>query len=79
MEHAGIPRDPTRIDLLFTMSEIPHVAPGEDTHMRIDVFADVGVERYLIAFGSTSMSPSSFLQASPGTLRPASVGVPREA
>ena len=26
MEHAAIARDPTRIDLLFTMSEITHLA-----------------------------------------------------
>jgi hypothetical protein len=42
--------------------------------MRSHVFADVGVERYLIAYGSTTMSPSSLLRASPGTPRPASIG-----
>ena len=34
-------RDPTRIDLLFTMSEIPQADPCSGSRMRSDVFADV--------------------------------------
>jgi hypothetical protein len=40
MGRAKALHDPTRIDLLFTMSEIPHVASREGQRMRSDVFAD---------------------------------------
>jgi hypothetical protein len=36
MERAIVLRDPTRIDLLFTMSEIPHADPW-GSRMRSDV------------------------------------------
>ncbi len=40
MKRAKALRDPTRIDLLFTMSEIPHADPCSRSRMRSDVFAD---------------------------------------
>ena len=33
-------RSQTRIDLLFTMSDIPHTRVSDDTRRRSDVFAD---------------------------------------
>jgi hypothetical protein len=33
--------DPTRIDLLFTMSEITHAAPSRNSHAKLFVFADI--------------------------------------
>ena len=40
MNRAIVLRDPTRIDLLFTMSEIPQADPCSGSRMRSDVFAD---------------------------------------
>src|SRR5438552_12893627 len=37
MERANVLRDPTRIDLLFTMSEIPHGGSCSGSRMRSDV------------------------------------------
>src|SRR5450755_2899694 len=65
-------RSQTRIDLLFTMSEIPHARPKGRT-VRSDVFADD-------VFGSVwrpMVSPSSLFRASPGTLRSPCPAAPR--
>jgi hypothetical protein len=63
--------DPTRIDLLFTMSEITHADALVRRRMRNDVFADGRVT------GSDG-SPSSLCRATPGTLR-CCPAAPREA
>ena len=63
-------RSQTRIDLLFTMSEIPHAHP-EGCNMRSDVFAD--------DISSHMTSPSSLFRATPGTLRSPCPAAPREA
>ena len=50
----------TRIDLLFTMSEIPHAASCEGRNVRSDVSRTMSL--------ATMVSPSSLFRASPGTL-----------
>jgi hypothetical protein len=58
-------RSQTRIDLLFTMSEIPHARPVKDDACEV-MFRG----RLLLAIGlSINGQPVFALQASPGTLR----------
>src|SRR5260370_16696966 len=57
-------RSQTRIDLLFTMSEIPHTHP-KGRNVRSDVFAD---DLFWIVLGGR-VGPSSPNRATPGTLR----------
>ena len=55
-------RSQTRIDLLFTMSEIPHAYPVKDNACEV-MFSRTIFER-------STVSPSSPKKATPGTLRP---------
>jgi hypothetical protein len=66
--------DPTRIDLLFTMSEIPHHA----IRLRMNG-CEVMFSRTICGYGFY-VQPVFALRASPGTLRIfSSVAAPREA
>src|SRR5437660_12727292 len=58
-------RDPTRIDLLFTMSEIPHADPCLGSHMRSDVFADDILWTLRFDVGPASLCRASPRQPSP--------------
>src|SRR6266436_107667 len=62
-------RSQTRINLLFTMSEIPHAHPLRQ-RMRSDVFAD---DCFWCQFGD-QRSARLRLRATPGTLRSAMPG-----
>ena len=58
-------RSQTRIDLLFTMSEIPQARP-EGQRMRSDVFADDGVGDRSGDQASARLRPGVALRAMPG-------------
>jgi hypothetical protein len=62
-------RSQTRINLLFTMSEIPHARPVTD------YACEVMFSRTM--FLATIVSPSSLFRATPGTLRSACPAAPR--
>jgi hypothetical protein len=62
-------RSQTRINLLFTMSEIPHAHPVTDATCEVMFRGRL--------FRATMISPSSLLRASPGTLRSSCPAAPR--
>src|SRR5258708_16979882 len=63
MKRAKALRDPTRIDLLFTMSEIPHADPVKDRA------CEVMFSRTIVFRSAVSARPVFALRATPGTLR----------
>jgi hypothetical protein len=63
MGRAIVLRDPTRIDLLFTMSEIPHADPVKD-HA-----CEVMFSRTMFGSQSSSAGPASLFELRRGSLR----------
>jgi hypothetical protein len=53
--------DPTRIDLLFTMSEITHAAPSGVEHAKLWIFADMS--------GDEVARPPTLFELRRGSLR----------